>query len=145
MSVPEQSPVIGRLYDRKQNLLTLIIALACVLLIGMSVNYLRTFLAAVISPLIVGFAGGGLFTILSNAARERVSSRKSDSPQEYTTLSVNWIHAIALTGTFWAPLLFSSFVIQFGYHIAWPIIGALSFALVVTFSAVGNRIHLFSH
>ena len=70
------------------------------MLVGVSVNYFQTLPAAILSAIIVGFVGGGLFTLLSNAGRERVANSEGEHKVEYTTLSVNWIHAIALTGTF---------------------------------------------
>jgi hypothetical protein len=88
---------------------------------------------------ILSNSGGGLFTLLSNAARERVATGMGKHKLEYTTLSVNWVHAIALTGTFWAPIVFSSSALQYGYEIAWPVIGALSFALIVGFVMLGYR------
>jgi ACDE family multidrug resistance protein len=133
------SPTIGWLYDRNHNLSTLVLMLACGLLAGTSINYLGVLPSAIASTLIVGFIGGGLFTLLSNAARERVATATGKHKLEYTTLSVNWVHAIALTGTFWAPILSSSSALQYGYQIAWHIIGALSFALIVGFVIIGLR------
>jgi MFS family permease len=133
------SPTIGWLYDKKHNLSRLVLILAGGLLVGTSINYFGILPTAIVSTLIVGFIGGGLFTLLSNAARERVATGMGKHKLEYTTLSVNWVHAIALTGTFWAPILFSSSALQYGYEIAWPLIGALSFALIVGFVILGYR------
>jgi MFS family permease len=133
------SPITGWLYDKKCNLSRLVLTLAGGLLAGISINYFGILPTAVASTLIVGFIGGGLFTLLSNAARERVATGTGKHKLEYTTLSVNWVHAIALTGTFWAPIVFSSSALQYGYQIAWPIIGALSFALIVGFVILGYR------
>lgn len=133
------SPIMGWLYDKKRNLPMLATMLACAMLVGVSINYLQTLPAAVASVIIVGFVGGGLFTLLSNAGRERVAGGKSEHRVEYTTLSVNWVHAIALTGTFWAPILFSSSTIQYGYSTAWPLMGVLSFAVIATSVFLGHR------
>jgi MFS family permease len=133
------SPIIGWVYDRTHNLPVLTMILAGAMLVGVSVNYFQTLPAAILSAIIVGFVGGGLFTLLSNAGRERVATSKGEHEVEYTTLSVNWIHAIALTGTFWAPILFSSSAIQSGYSTAWPLIGILSFAIIATSVLIGYR------
>jgi hypothetical protein len=77
-----------------------------------------------------------LFTLLSNAARERVVTGVRKHKLEYTTLSVNWVHAIALTGTFWAPVVFSSAALEYGYGTAWTLIGAISFAIILSFSLI---------
>jgi MFS family permease len=127
------SPTIGWLYDKKHNLSGLVLVLAGGLLAGTSINYFEVLPAAIISTLIVGFIGGGLFTLLSNAARERVATGTGKHRLEYTTLSVNWVQAVALTGAFWVPFVFSSSALEYGYEIAWPMIGALSFSLIVVF------------
>lgn len=133
------SPIIGWVYDRTRNLPVLTILLAGAILVGVSINYFQTLLAAISSAIIVGFVGGGLFTLLSNAGRERVSIGKGEHKVEYTTLSVNWVHAIALTGTFWAPILFSSSAVQSGYATAWSVIGASSFVIMIASLAFGYR------
>jgi MFS family permease len=132
------SPIIGWIYDKNHDLFRLVLVVAGVLLVGVSINYTNTLSAAVASVLIVGFAGGGLFTLLSNSAQERVSRGKGKHSLEYTTLSVNWVHCIALMGTFWAPILFSASVLEFGYSTAWPMIGAISFAIILIFSLIGR-------
>jgi hypothetical protein len=76
---------------------------------------------------------------LSNAGRERVVTGEAKHRVEYATLSVNWVHAIALTGTFWAPILFSSSVTQYGYSVAWPLIGTLSFAIIAASVFLAHR------
>ena len=58
---------------------------------------------------------------------------------EYSTLSINWVHAIAVTGVLWAPILFSSSAIQYGYVTAWPVIGLSSFTIIIAFLAFGHR------
>lgn len=134
------SPITGWLYDKKRNLSRLVLVLAGGLLAGMSINYFGILPSAIASTLIVGFIGGGLFTLLSNAARERVATGIGKYKLEYTTLSVNWVHAIALTGTFWAPVIFSSAALGYGYGIAWISIAAISFALILIFSLIeGHR------
>jgi MFS family permease len=120
-------PVLGLIYDKSHDLSVLVMILASGMLIGISLNILLNVPAAIASVLIVGFAGSGLFALLSNGAREILSSGKV----EYTTLSINWVHAIALTGTFWAPILFSSVAIQYGYATSWATIGITSFILIV--------------
>lgn len=136
------SPVTGWLYDKKRNLPLLAIILAAAMLLGISLNYFQALPAAIGSAAIVGFVGGGLFTILSNAARERSASGQGEHHRpEYATLSVNWIHAIAVTGTFWAPILFSTAAIQYGYQTAWPLIGTLSFGIMIISSLVILRFY----
>jgi MFS family permease len=130
------SPITGWLYDKKRNLSRLVLVLAGGLLVGTSINYFGILPNAIASTLIVGFIGGGLFTLLSNAAREKVAAGSGKHKLEYTTLSVNWVHAIALTGTFWAPVVFSSAALGYGYGIAWTLIGAMSFALILIFSLI---------
>jgi len=130
------SPITGWLYDKKRNLSRLVLVLAGGLLVGTSINYFGILPNAIASTLIVGFIGGGLFTLLSNAAREKVAAGSGKHKLEYTTLSVNWVHAIALTGTFWAPVVFSSAALGYSYGIAWTLIGAISFALILIFSLI---------
>jgi MFS family permease len=130
------SPITGWLYDKKRNLSRLALVLAGGLLIGTSINYFGVLPAAIASTMTVGFIGGGLFTLLSNAAREKVATGVRKHKLEYTTLSVNWVHAIALTGTFWAPVVFSSAALKYGYGIAWTLIGAVSFAIILSFSLI---------
>lgn len=48
------------------------------MLVGVSVNYFQTLPAAILSAIIVGFVGGGLFTLLSNAGRERVANSEGE-------------------------------------------------------------------
>jgi MFS family permease len=139
------SPIMGWLYDRKRNLSLLCIPLAGAMLVGVSLNYFQVLTAAVASSAIAGFVGGGLFTLLSNAGRERAVTGKQDHNRiEYTTLSVNWVHAIALVGTIWAPIFFSSSVLQYGYSTAWPLIGALSFGIIIVTSVaiLRSRMHV---
>jgi hypothetical protein len=87
------------------------------------------------------FSGGGHFALFSNAGRERAAKAAAQRvyPEQYTTLSVNWIHCLALTGTFWAPLLFSWSAIQSGYSFAWPLIGLVSFCIIITSLLVATR------
>ncbi len=129
------SPIMGWVYDRKRNLPFLSMALAGTMLLGISLNYFQAIEFAIASTFIVGFAGAGLFTLLSNAGRERVATGKLEHHRvEYTTLSVNWVHGIALTGTIWAPILFSTSALQYGYSTAWPLVGALSFGIIIVAS-----------
>jgi MFS family permease len=136
------SPITGWIYDRKRNLPMLSMLLATAMLVGISLNYFQVLPAAVASSLIVGFVGGGLFTLLSNAGRERAASGQEEHHRvEYTTLSVNWVHAIALTGTFWAPIFFSTSIVQYGYSTAWPLMGTLSFGIMTVASALIVRLY----
>jgi MFS family permease len=136
------SPLSGWVYDKIHEMRLLVLVLAAGLLGGISVNYFESLSAAIVSAVVVGFAGSGLFTLLSNKARERVvASGEVQHNLEYTTLSVNWIHAIAVTGTFWAPILFSSSAIQFGYPLAWPLIGVLSFVIISASLFLGYKRH----
>jgi MFS family permease len=133
------SPIIGWLYAKSHNLLRLVLLGAGILLVSVSLNYVNALSAAVASVLMVGFAAGGLFTLLSNSAVERVSSAKSQHGLENITLSVNWVHSIALASTFWAPILFSASVLQFGYSTAWTLIDTISFVLILFLSLIGHH------
>lgn len=136
------SPVIGWLYDKKISFMKLIVIFASTLLVGVSINFTNNFLpATLISTAMVGFSGGGLFTLFSNAGREKISLGAASGKyhKEYVTLSVNWIHCIALTGTFWAPILFSMSAATSGYQVAWPLIGLISFAIIIGTALTGYR------
>jgi MFS family permease len=131
MSALAGSPITGWLYDRKRRIPLLILMLGVGIFIGISLNYLQTIGAAILSSVVVGFAGGGLFTLLTSISRERVATgQKEHHRVEYITLSVNWVHAIALTGTFWAPILFSTSALQYGYAYAWPLLGIISVSIM---------------
>lgn len=133
------APSTGWLYDRKISFSKLVVLLGIGLFVGVSINFVMSLHGAIISTLIVGFSGGGLFTLFSNAARERSMRMSGGRKPEYSTLSINWVHAIALTGVLWAPILFSSSAIQYGYVTAWPLIGASSLAIIVASLAFGYR------
>jgi MFS family permease len=135
------APSIGWLYDKGYKFTRLVVIFGALLLAGVSMNFINTLYAAIISTLVVGFSGGGLFALFSNAGRERAAKAAALGvyPEQYATLSVNWIHCIALTGTFWAPLLFSWSAIQSGYSFAWPLIGLVSFSIVITSLLIATR------
>ena len=138
------APLIGWLYDRKISFMKLIVIFSSILVVGMSLNFANNLATAMLSTLMVGFAGGGLFALFSNAGRGSVVARaaKGGHPIEYSTLSVNWIHCIALTGTFWAPLLFSLSAAQSGFPVAWPLIGLVSFGIIIGTALAGYRKHI---
>lgn len=140
------APSTGWLYDRKIGFSKLVVLLGLGLFVGISINFVMSLYSAIISTLIVGFSGGGLFTLFSNAARERSIRMSGGQGLEYSTLSINWVHAIALTGVLWAPILFSSTALQHGYPIAWPLIGASSFVIMIATMAFGSsRLKLIKH
>lgn len=135
------SPTVGWLYDKRVGFFRLIVFLGLALMVGVSINYAMSLTMGVISCVIVGFAGGGLFTLLSNSARESIAGGKSRHRLEYTQFSVNWVHSIALTGTFWSPILFSTLAANYSYPASWATIGAISFVILIIFGflAKSNR------
>jgi len=140
------SPIAGLIYDRRKTRFSLIVlVLGSTLFVGAALNFFQSLITATISTILVGFSGGGMFALFSNAARARIFANDKINSRHtaFATLSVNWVHAIALTGTFWVPLLFAFSTQSQGYTTSWPLVGAVSFVIIVAFQLVGKRIGAF--
>ena len=120
------SPFAGRLFDRYGNARKLLLASGVLMTIGIGVAFLGTVYSVVLAGILIGLAAGTGFTFGFSAAR---AANRLD--QEYETLAVSWVNSIQLFGDFAPPLLYSYFVIQYGYSNAWLYMAILSFMLIV--------------
>ena len=129
-------PFSGRVFDRFGNVKWLLLVTGVVMALGVGIAFIGTLYSAIVSSVLVGLASGAGFTFGIAAAKEanRLGS-------EYDTLAVSWVNSLALLGNFVPPLLFSYFVIRFGYSYAWLCIALLAFLLIlpVFFSKVSAR------
>ena len=129
-------PFSGRVFDRFRNVNWLLLMTGVVMAIGIGIAFIGTLYSAITSSVLVGLASGAGFTFGFAAAREanRLGS-------EYDTLAVSWVNSLQLSGTFVSPLLFSYFVIAFGYGYAWLCIALIAFLLILpaVFSKISAR------
>ncbi len=137
------APITGWLSDRKMQFKKLVLTHAIGLLIGASINFTLTLPAAIISTILIGFSAGGLFTLFTNTARQRSLDPNAGINPQFSTLSLNWIHAIALAGTLWAPIVFSATAVKFGYSVAWPMLGVIAFVILLVLLFLNIRIFRF--
>ncbi len=120
------SPMAGRIFDKVKDARGLLAVSAFGTVAGVAMAAIHTINAAILSAALVGFSSGAGFTVGFSSARE---ANKSDS--EYEMLAIGWVNSLSLSAVFWAPLVFSLLVLQFGYSIAW-LLGSL-FTLLLTF------------
>jgi MFS family permease len=120
------APFAGRLFDKYGNAKRLLLASGVLMAVGVGVAFLGTVYSAILAGVLIGLASGAGFTFGFSAARE---ANKLD--KEYETLSVSWVNSISLFGDFLSPLLFSYFVIQYGYSPAWLYMAVLAFVLTI--------------
>jgi len=112
-----------------------------VMAVGIGIASIGTLYSAIASSVLVGLAYGAGLTFVFTAAREanRLGS-------EYEVLVISWVNSLALLGSFVSPLLFSYFVIRFGYGYAWLCIALLAFLLVLPiFFARERKTTVFAH
>jgi MFS family permease len=130
------APFSGRVFDRFGNAKWLLLATGGLMALGVAIAFFGTLYSAIISGVLVGLASGAGFTFGFATAREA-----NKLGPEYETLTVSWVNSISLFGDFVPPLLFSYFVIHFGYSSAWLCLASLAFVLVfpVLFSRVSTR------
>jgi MFS family permease len=120
------APFAGRLFDRYGNVKQLLLASGFVMAVGVGIAFLDTVYSSILAGVLVGLGSGSGFTFGFSAARE---ANKLD--KEYETLAVSWVNSISLFGDFVSPLLFSYFVVQYGYSPAWLYLAVLSFVLII--------------
>jgi MFS family permease len=120
------APFAGRLFDRYGNAKQLLLASGFLMAVGVGVAFLGTVYSAILAGVLVGVASGSGFTFCFSAAREANKLGK-----QYETLAVSWVNSISLSGNFVSPLLFSYFVIQYGYSPAWLYIALVAFVLII--------------
>jgi MFS family permease len=130
------APLSGRVFDRFRNVKWLLLMTGVVMALGIGIAFIGTLYSAIASSVLVGLASGAGPTFVFAAAREA-----NTQGSEYDTLAVSWVNSVSLLGTFASPLLFSYFVIRFGYGYAWLCIALLAFLLIlpVFFSKVSAR------
>lgn len=120
------SPFAGKLFDKYGNPKQLMLASGVLMTIGIGTAFFGTFYAAILAGILIGLAAGTGFTFGFSAAR---AANRLD--REYETLAVSWVNSISLFGDFAPPLLYSYFVIHYGYSSAWLYIAVLSFLLII--------------
>jgi MFS family permease len=120
------SPFAGRLFDRYGNARQLLLTSGVLMSIGTGIAFFGSVYSAILTGILIGLAAGTGFTFGFSAAR---AANRLDG--EYETLAVSWVNSISLFGDFIPPLLYSHFVIQYGYSFAWLYIAVLSFLLIV--------------
>jgi MFS family permease len=120
------APMSGRIFDRFGKTKLLLVASAAVMALGVSMAFFGTVYSATASCVLVGLASGAGYTFGFAAAR-----RAHRLDPEYETLTVSWVNSISLFGDFVPPLIFSYFVVQFGYSFAWLSLAAISLTLII--------------
>jgi MFS family permease len=120
------APFAGRLFDKSGNAKRLILASGVLMAVGVGLAFFGTIYSAILAGVLVGLASGTGFTFGFSAAR---AGNKLD--KEYETLAVSWVNSISLFGDFVPPLLYSYFVLQYGYSPAWLYIAILTFTLMI--------------
>jgi MFS family permease len=123
------APFSGRVFDRFGNAKWLFFVTGIVMAIGTGIAFIGTVYSAIASSVLVGLAHGAGFTFGFAAARD--ANRLG---LEYDTLAVSWVNSLSLLGSFLPVLLFSYFVMWFGYGYAWLCIALLAFLLVLPVS-----------
>ena len=116
----------GRVYDRSGNVKWLLLVTGVTMAVGVGIASVGTLYSAIASGVLVGLASGAGLTFVYAAARE---TNKLGS--EYDMLTVSWVNSLGLLGSFVSPLLFSYFVLGFGYGYAWLCIALLTFLLIL--------------
>jgi MFS family permease len=120
------APFSGRVFDRFGNAKMLLLLTGAVMALGVGVAFIGSLYAAVLSGVLVGLASGAGFTFGFAAAREA-----NRFGPEYETLAVSWVNGIALFGDFAPPLVFSFFVVSFGYSFAWLCVAVITLGLML--------------
>ena len=119
-------PFSGRIFDRFRNVRWLFLMASGVMALGIGIAFIGTLYSAIASGILVGLSSCAGLTFGFAAAREA-----NTLGSEYDTLSVSWVNSLQLSSTFVSPLLFSYFVVRFGYGYAWLCIALLTFLLVL--------------
>ena len=120
------APFAGRLFDTSTNTKKLLLASGVLVAVGVGLVFFGTVYSAILAGLFVGFGSGCGFTFGFSAAR---AANKLD--KEYEALAVSWVNSISLFGDFVPPLLYSYFVLQDGYSLAWLSIAILTLVLMI--------------
>ena len=120
------SPFAGKLFDRHDNAKQLLLASGFLMIIGVAVAFFGSVYSAILAGILIGLAAGAGFTFGFSAAR---AANRLD--QEYETLAVSWVNSISLFGDFVPPLLYSYFVVLYGYSSAWLSMAVFSFLLII--------------
>jgi len=120
------SPFAGKLFDKYDNAKHLLLASGFLMTIGVAIAFFGSVYSAILAGILIGLAAGAGFTFGFAAARE---ANRLD--QEYETLAVSWVNSISLFGDFVPPLLYSYFVVQYGYSSAWLSMAVFSFLLII--------------
>ena len=116
----------GRLYDRTRKPRRLLIFSGLGMTAGLLVAAAPTLSAAAAGAVLGGIAVGPASTINFAAAKDLSRVEK-----EYEGLTISWVNAISLTGSFWPPLVFSYFARSFNYSAAWIAGAGMCFLLLV--------------
>ncbi len=104
----------GRLYDRLKKPRRLLIASGLGMAGALLVCAVPVSSAATAGAVFGGIALGPASTINFAAAKDLSRVQK-----EYEGLTIGWVNSIALTGSFWPPLVFSYLARSFDYSAAW--------------------------
>jgi MFS family permease len=116
----------GRVYDRARRP-RLVMALALTgNSLALAIGAVESIYAAIASAALGGFALGFGYTFAFASAKDL-----NKSAEEYDTLAIAWVNAIALTGTFFPPLLYSYVVETAGYSLAWLASAAVGLAFLL--------------
>jgi len=120
------APVAGRLYDaiRDPKKMLFVAGLGCAA--GLAATSANSIYGAILSTVLVGISNGAGFVIAYAAAREMGATHS-----EYEALGLGWITGVAVFGSSWSPVLFSWFVTQYSYQVAWLALAASSLLLIV--------------
>ena len=115
VSMPIFSALIGgKEYDRLKKPRLLMLLADFGMAAALVVCSIRNLYAAVAGSIFAGIVFGVGLTTAFAAAKDL-----NREPKEYDTLAISWVNALSLFGNFGPPLVFTYFVVSFGYSAAW--------------------------
>jgi MFS family permease len=114
------SPIFGKIYNKVKNTKKLLFFCSLVSASSIMVLYTHSIYVVIISILISGIFLSIGFVVVYAKAKQDYGIKK-----EYQTLAISFVNGISLSGSFWIPIVFSYFVNEYGYDIAWIMSGIL--------------------
>ncbi len=120
------APLAGRFFDRVRDYKRPFIFASFCVAAGLAVASLGTVATMVLATLLVGLGNG-----ISGTAGFLMARENNPVGPRYETLSISLVNGISLSGSFWAPVVFSWAVISSGYSTAFLIMAVTSLIMTV--------------
>jgi len=107
------APLAGHFHDRVKNVRLVLVASGLAMALGVAVASLATPAAVVAAAVTVGLASGVGYTFAFGSAWNSATAKG------HRAIALSWVNSVQLLFSFWAPYLFSSVVLGYGYQVAW--------------------------